>query len=172
MGDSIRRAGPHDASAIAAIAIEVWLGTYLRHGVGEAFADYVLAEYSADAVHRRLRSPSHLLWASQNRDGIDGFLQLTLGSPGPVEGCSLYEISTLYVQPHHQGTGKGSGLLRAALLHVAEVGGEGAWLAVNAANGRALAFYRRLGFADVGEASFTLEGQAYENRVLAVGLPR
>jgi hypothetical protein len=39
-------------------------------------------------------------------------------------------------------------------------------------NDRALAFYRRQGFAEVGEASFTLDGQACENRVLTIGLPR
>jgi ribosomal protein S18 acetylase RimI-like enzyme len=170
--DSMRRAGLHDASSIAAIAIEVWLGTYLRHGVSEAFANYVLTEHSADAVRARLRSASHLLWVSENRDGINGFLQLTLGSPGPVEGCSLYEISTLYVQPRHQETGKGSGLLRACLQHVTEVGGECAWLTVNAENAGALAFYGHHGFTDVGPASFTLGGRSYENRVLMIGLPR
>ena len=170
--DSIRRAGLHDASSIAAIAIEVWLGTYLRHGVGEAFAEYVLTEYSADAMRERLRSGSHLFWVSQNRDGIDGFLQLTLGSLPPIEGCSPYEIRTLYVQPRHQGQGKGSGLLRACFRHVAQAGGSGAWLTVNATNDGALAFYGRHGFIDVGQAPFTLDGQSYENRVLAISLPR
>ncbi len=171
MDDGIRRATRHDVSSIAAVAIEVWLGTYLRHGISEAFADHVLTEHSADAVHARLRSPSHLLWVSQNRDGIDGFLQLTLGSPPPIVGCSPYEISTLYVQPRHQGTGKGSGLLRACLQHVVQVGGNGAWLTANAANDGALAFYRRHGFTDVGEAFFVFSDQAYENRVLTISLP-
>ncbi len=60
----------------------------------------------------------------------------------------------------HQGTAKGSGLLRACLRHVAQAGGRGAWLTVIAANEGALAFYRRHGFTNVGEASFTLSDQA------------
>lgn len=168
--ETIRRASLRDASSMAAIAVEVWLGTYLEHGVSRAFADYVLAEHSTDAVRKRLRSASCLAWVSENRDGIDGFLQLTLGSPAPPRDCSPYEISTLYVQPRHQGRGKGSALLRECLQHVRQVGGESAWLTVNAGNGGALAFYRRHGFDDVGQAFFVLGERSYENRILTIGL--
>lgn len=78
----------------------------------------------------------------------------------------------LYVQPRHQGQGKGSALLSACLQQLAAQGGESAWLTVNAENSNALAFYRRHGFADDGQAFFVLDGQFYENRILMISLPR
>lgn len=153
------------------VAIEVFLSTYLRHGVSGAFAEHVLAEHSIEAVRARLRSPGELFWVSRNLDGIDGFARLTLGADAPCEGCSTFEVATLYVQPRHQGTGKGSALLGACLAEVGRRGGASAWLTVNMANEAALAFYRRRGFAEVGRAEFVAGGGAYENRVLRVDVP-
>lgn len=149
----------------------MFLATYLRHGVGETLAEHVLAEHSVEAVRVRLRASAELFWVSENRDGIDGFARLTLGGSPPCNGCSTFEIATLYVQPRHQGTGKGSALLGACSAEVGRRGGANAWLTVNEANEAALAFYARRGFAEVGRADFVVKGRAYENRVLRGDVP-
>ncbi len=149
----------------------MFLATYLRHGVSKAFAEHVLAEHSVEAVRARLWSPSEMFWVSENRDGIDGFARLTLDAAPPCEGCSTFEVATLYVQPRHQGSGKGSALLGACLAEVGRRGGANAWLTVNGANEAARAFYRRHGFADVGQADFVVDGRAYENHVLRRDVP-
>jgi ribosomal protein S18 acetylase RimI-like enzyme len=40
------------------------------------------------------------------------------------------------------------------------------WLAVNAKNQRALAFYRRHGYTHAGLSAFVLDGVAHENHVM------
>jgi len=45
---SLRLARQSDASSIAALSIEVWLGTYLRRGINPFFNDYVLSEFTRE----------------------------------------------------------------------------------------------------------------------------
>ncbi|RLJ51509.1 hypothetical protein BCF46_1722 [Litoreibacter meonggei] len=43
---TIRNATPSDASSMAAISMEVWIGTYLKRGVSALFAEYALKTFT------------------------------------------------------------------------------------------------------------------------------
>ncbi len=158
---SIRRAKITDSSSLAAISIEVWLGTYIREGVNAFFADYALEEFTTAKFKTILTDPVETVWVSENVAGIDGFVRMTNGKDAPVAGCSDVELATLYVQGRHQGKGVGLALLKQALT----LGDP--WLAVNAENKRATAFYLAQGFAKVGQTQFKIQSEAYLNHVLA-----
>ena len=102
---------------------------------------------------------------SENAEGIDGVVRVSSNSPAPVKGCSDVEISTLYVQPRHHGTGIGTRLLTGALDHCRDASVGSVWLATNAENDPAIAFYLARGFEQVGETHFVIEGQGYLNNV-------
>jgi len=84
--------------------------------------------------------------------------------------CSPLEITTLYVQPRHQSSGRGAALLHRALDHCRSLGGESAWLKVAAENGRAIDFYLRRGFNKIGSTDFVIADKAYENYVMKTDL--
>ena len=69
----IRKAEERDASSLAAVSIEVWVNTYLRDGISPVFADYVLAEFTAQKFRNVIGNPDLAIWVSENRTGIDGF---------------------------------------------------------------------------------------------------
>jgi len=154
-----------DASSIAALSIEVWIGTYLKWGVNAFFADYVLDEFTSSKIEALIYDPNEFILVSENKEGIDGFIRVSFNRQAPVTGCSEIEISTLYVQPRHQGNGVGKRLLNAALQHCRENGGCAAWLTTNAENTSAIAFYLAQGFEHVGETHFRIEDQSYLNNV-------
>ena len=77
------------------------------------------------------------------------------------------ELQTLYVQEHFLGQGVGSLLLAAAEALARSRANSRLWLTVNATNRRAIAFYDRKGYAQVGTAYFVLGAERYENHVLA-----
>ncbi|MFS4580853.1 N-acetyltransferase family protein [Phaeobacter sp. C3_T13_0] len=166
-GLTLRVADMADASSLAALSIEVWIGTYLREGVSGFFADYALAELTAARFEMHLANPQEYFIVSQNKIGIDGYIRISRGSPAPVTGCSDVEIKTLYVQPHHHGRGIGAALLRAGLAHCADVGVSDVWLASNAENVGAKGFYLSQGFARVGDTVFVIDDQSYLNDVFA-----
>ncbi|MEM9582656.1 MAG: GNAT family N-acetyltransferase [Pseudomonadota bacterium] len=162
---SLRKPELSDASSMAAISIEVWLGTYLKRGVSAFFADYALTEFTAAKMEKLISDPEQVIRVSENQEGIDGFMRLSPNSPAPEPIASDVEISTLYVQPRHHGKGIGARLLSAALSQAKEMGAGSVWVATNAENTPAIAFYLAQGLEHAGETEFRIDDQAYLNNV-------
>ena len=156
---------PSDASALAAISIEVWLGTYIRKGVSAVFADFALNAFTPPKLTALLDDPTEHVIVSGNEDGIDGFIRLSQGKAAPVPDCSTLEIATLYVQPRHQGRGPGKALLEEGLTFARSAGAPSVWLTTNSENTPAIRFHLKQGFEKVGSAPFTIQDQAYPNDV-------
>lgn len=90
----VRLAQADDASSLAALSMEVWLNTYIRTGVNGFFADYALAQFTTAHFRQLLANPAEHILASDNRDGIDGFVRVTMGAEAPVPGCADISIAT------------------------------------------------------------------------------
>jgi len=127
-------------------------------------------EFTPSNILKRLTDPRHYFLVSENEEGIDGFIQVSTDSPAPVSGCSTTEISTFYVQPRHHGKGIGKKLLNAALLYCNAQSAKSVWLATNAENAPAIAFYLAQGFIKVGETHFRIGEEAYLNNVYTLSL--
>ncbi|OCO99101.1 MULTISPECIES: N-acetyltransferase [unclassified Ensifer] len=168
----IRPATAEDASSLAAISLEVWLNTYIRDGVNAFFADYALEQFTTARFKDILSQENENIWVSQNTGGIDGFLRMSSNSPPPIDIVSDLELTTLYVQPRHHGRGIGKRLLETGLQFCANTGSTSTWLAVNAENEKATAFYIASGFEKIGETHFRIGDQAYPNHVLQLRLDR
>ena len=173
---TLRLATPADAAGLAALSIEVWVGTYLRHGIGAGFADYALTHFTKARFQDWIAAPDETLILSENRDGVDGYLRLSAGRALPTSLQTAMpdlsasdppetEISTLYVQPRHQGKGIGQALLRHALALCANRGEAQVWLMANSENTPALAFYDAWGARRIGRTDFHLGDQRYPNTV-------
>lgn len=167
----LRPALNSDASSLAAISLEVWLGTYIRRGVNAFFADYALAEFTTANFEAWLEEPAETFIVSENEDGIDGFIRVSSGKSPPVEADSRTEISTLYVQPRHHGKGVGKALLAAGLQRARDNDARSIWLTTNSENTNAIDFYLAQGFEKIGHTHFRIEDQAYLNDVLLYAFP-
>ena len=163
---SLRPACQSDAASLAALSIEVWLGTYLHHDISKRFADYVFETLTPDRFTQHLQTSSEIFILSQNQEGIDGFLRLSRGAEPPTGPGSALEIATLYVQPRHQGRGIGQALLQAAVQRGQDLDAPRPWLATNAQNTKAIGFYQRMGFALTGVIAFCLGTESYPNTLL------
>ncbi len=166
----IRPAQKSDAASLAALSIEVWVGTYLRRGVNSFFAEFALSEFTAARFESLLEAGKDLLMVSENEDGIDGYIRLAENRNAPVAGLSDLEIVTFYVQPRHHGTGIGSALLDIAIDYTREKGCQSIWLTTNSENKPAIDFYLAKGFQQVGVTDFRIGDKAYPNHVLALNM--
>lgn len=161
----IRAAKPEDASALAAISIEVWIGTYQRDGVSAFFADYVLSTFTTENTQALIEDPNERLFVCETTEGLVGYIRLSLNSTGEHPACTGAEITTLYVQPRHHGKRIGAVLLDAAFNSARDGGAGSVWLTTNSENTPAIGFYKALGFAHVGETEYPIGDRSYTNHV-------
>ena len=153
---------------ISALAIQVFLETYATDGVRPDLAREALREYATEAFDVRLREPHRRFVLAERGTGLVGFAEVTVNAQAaPDGGVTGAELVRLYIQPAAQGTGMGRRLIGAAEALSAEAGLPALWLTAWDGNHRALAFYARVGYADVGETTYTIEGNTFGNRVLA-----
>ncbi len=166
----LRDATPDDAASLAAISIEVWLGTYIKGGMTRFFAEHPLSEFTAERLGAVLSDPAERVIVSCHGEGIDGFLRLSSGRTAEVVGCSTTEICTLYVRPGRQGAGVGSAPLDAGLHAAASVGAPSVWLRANPENTPALRFYAAKEFRIVGQVLHRIGDETYPNHILSRSL--
>ena len=164
---TLRPANADDALVIAALATQVFLDTYATEGVFRHLAMEAFSEYSVDAFTARLRDPARKFVVAEMAGGLVGFAEVeTTRQVAPAGDVSGAELVRLYVQPRVQGSGVGKALIETAERLVAGQF-DGIWLTAWEGNHRALAFYTRLGYADIGPGTYTCMGKTYGTRVLA-----
>lgn len=162
----LRAARPADASALAALSIEVWLSTYLKGGIAAGFADYVLATFTPAALRDLLSDPAQVILVAQGAEGIEGYIRLTLADSTAAAPLREAELATLYVRPNCHRRGIGRALLAAGMARARQAGCAALSLMANVDNTAALDFYAAQGFEITGRRDFELDGVGYPNHLL------
>ena len=95
------------------------------------------------------------------------YAQLRTGhAPGCVTGPRPIELWRFYIARDWHGRGIAQVLMDRVLAEAREAGAETMWLGVWERNARALAFYGKSGFADVGEHVFLFGTDPQTDRVM------
>jgi GNAT superfamily N-acetyltransferase len=167
-GLAFRPAVASDALCIGVLATQVFLDTYATDGIRPTLAREVLEFLSTDAVTAQLAAPDLRFIVAEREGHLVGFAQLTMGAEQPlVPARSSAQLNRLYVQERFTGRGIGAALLACAQALAWEEGAAVLWLTAWVGNERALAFYPRQGYADVGPSIYEFQGERHENRVFA-----
>lgn len=162
---SIRPAVPSDAPTLAALGPATF-----REAFGWAFAEADIAArmalgYAPEKVARDLADPAQAWWLAE-AEAPFGFIALKRGeAPACIGSDGAVELSRLYLLQAWHGAGAAQALFDAALSKAA-AWGRRLWLLAWDENPRALAFYRRQGFAQVGTDPFALGERAGTHLVL------
>jgi ribosomal protein S18 acetylase RimI-like enzyme len=163
----IRRALASDAEQLAVLGMQVWLDNYATGGIHPAIARYVLETFTAHKFRTMLDSPAWLILVAERGHNLIAMSIVALDRSTPHSDAPLQaEVDRLYVQEPFCNAGIGARLVEAIEAELAARAVALMWLEVWAENERALRFYSRIGFDDVGTAFFELNGRQHENRVL------
>ena len=166
MSHQIRRAQPADANRLAVLAAQVFLHTYAIDGISPAIAQYVLEEMTPAKFTALLQNPAVFTSVAESGDNLLAFAVIHLDSVCPNATDATVELQTLYIQDHFVGKGIGHNVL-VKMQELARLGADSRlWLTVNAKNARAIAFYQRQGYQELGTTEFVLGGVAHENHVM------
>jgi ribosomal protein S18 acetylase RimI-like enzyme len=165
---TIRRAAPADAARLATFAAAAFVDTFAADNTPEDMAAY-LAEAFGESVQRaEINDPEVVVLLAEKEGAVVGYAMLRDGEvPASVGRESAIEIARLYAGKRWIGAGIGSLLMQQCLVEARTRGKTTVWLGVWERNARAIAFYRRWGFGDVGSQTFQLGGDLQSDRVMA-----
>ena len=164
---SIRIGSVADAETISALAIQVFLDTYATEGVSPGLAKEAFAEYGQAIFAQRLGQEGRSFYLAERNAALLGFAEVQQDhTESPIPGVGGSQLVRLYVQPQAQRSGIGRTLLQATERCALDARTAGVWLSAWEHNARALAFYSRQHYEDVGHAQYVIQGQSFGNRVL------
>ena len=169
----LRRAGsfaigcatPDDLPALSALAQRVFRATY-----GEVIPETTLSRYLSwhfgPAAFADHMAAGDRLLVARDTGMLAGYARLT-SSPPPacVSDAGATELAQLYVDQPFQNLGVGAALLVAACTQAVTP----IWLAAWERNQRALRFYQRYGFAQVGWTDIHVGPVVFHDHVLVRG---
>jgi ribosomal protein S18 acetylase RimI-like enzyme len=168
----LRPAAAADAAPLTELSRRTFLATY-AHRNTPADMDLYLAQSLTVAQWMEILSrPEHAVLLLEDEDGLAGYAEVRQGfTPSCVMTEAPIELSRLYVATERLGRGLGGLLLQGCIREALARGGTGLWLGVWQENTRAIAFYRRAGFAIVGTQIFPLGRDLQQDWVMLRPLP-
>jgi diamine N-acetyltransferase len=165
---TFRRANSSDALCLSALATQVFLETYATEGIRPWLAREVQEHLSPPALTELLAKPSTEFLLAERSGHLIAFAQLAYSESHPlVVSERPAELERLYVQSPFTSRGVGTALLQHAEARAVEHGAGTLWLTAWIGNHKALRFYSRQGYRELGSTSYTFEDQSFENRLFA-----
>jgi ribosomal protein S18 acetylase RimI-like enzyme len=164
---TIRRAVASDAAALCAIAERTFRDTFEHENSAADVTAHIAAWYSPDLQRAQIESPDVLTLLVENDGMLIGYAQLR---SGPVPACitvsPAIELWHFYVDKPWLGQGIAQQMMQAVWNEARARGAKAIWLGVWERNPRAIAFYRKYRFCQVGSHVFTLGSDAQTDLIL------
>ena len=154
-GFRLRAAALADAPALSDLAVRAFRETFEANYAPEDLEAFLASAYALPKIARELADVSYNCFVAEREGAMTGYALL---HDGAVEACvrgpEPVELERIYVLRDALGAGLGQALLDRCEARALELGKRTLWLGVWEHNDRAQAFYRRNGFAEVGDHRF------------------
>jgi diamine N-acetyltransferase len=169
---TIRRADATDAARVAAFAARTFRETFGQDNSVEDMSLYLESAYSVEKQTAELSSPDILTLLAEQHGATIGFAMLRRNGPMPacVTMPDPIELWRFYVDRAWHGRGVAPVLMDAVLDAARSLGSRSIWLGVWEQNARAIAFYTKHAFVDVGTHEFMVGSDRQTDRVLVGSL--
>ena len=166
----IRPALPIEAQDLAVLGRRLWRETYAGLIPESNLELHLAATFGPVQQAAELADPACRTLVIVEGDTLLGYTLLRACGPEREKASFHFvnplEVARFYVDASLHGQGAAQALMTAALDHAASAGHDGVWLQVWEQNHRAIRFYAKTGFQDVGEATFRVGEQVDRDRLL------
>ena len=164
---TIRAATIADAALYTTLAADTFRDTFGPDNTPENMALHLASTYGKQKQHAELADPRHIVFFAEYDAEPVGYGMLRHGpAPECVRAYDPIEIARIYAVKARVGSGIGAALMQHCLERSAANGNDYVWLGVWEHNVRAIAFYRRWGFEDVGSQPFEVGRDRQTDRVM------
>ena len=167
----IRYASPEDAKMLSELGARTFYDTFAKDNTAEDIALHLKKSFSPEIQLRELSAPDTIYLVAELDQEPVGFAQLILDSTGPsLKGTKLLEIRRIYAIQEYVGRGVGKELMNACIQEAKQRGCDSLWLGVWEKNPRAIAFYKKWGFEEVGTHVFTVGNDPQRDFIMELAL--
>lgn len=166
-----RTATAKDAKPLADLAEATFKDTFAAFNTPEDMDLHCRASYGEAIQLEEIGNPEMLTLVCGEGGRLTGFAQLRWGEKPPcVAAEAPGEIQRLYVDKAWHGKGVAQELMTACIAAMRHRRTDTLWLGVWEHNPRAIAFYRKFGFVEVGDHVFPLGSDPQRDIVMARSL--
>lgn len=167
----LRRGVPSDAAALAEFAARTFADTFAADNRAEDMKAYLAKAYGVRQQARELADPSVISLLAFGEGSLIAYAQVRRSvSPACVTQAQPVELQRFYVDRPAHGSGIATMLMSAVHQAALDLGGRHVWLGVWERNRRAIAFYSREGFIDVGSHDFHVGLDRQTDRLLVAAV--
>jgi len=165
---TIRRATLADAESLAALAARIFTETFAQDTAPDDLAAFLAKAYGVRQQSEEISDPDVITYVAEVPEGLVAYAQVHRGREAPecVDVEEPVELWRFYVQKDWHGGGLAHRLMDPVMAAARELGGRHLWLSVWEHNSRAIAFYGKHGFRDVGAADFWVGSDCQTDRIL------
>jgi ribosomal protein S18 acetylase RimI-like enzyme len=168
----VRRGVVADAAALAEFAARSFADAFAADNNPHDLQAHLTASFGAPQQTRELEDPGVITLLAQSAGALIGYAQVRVKRPPDcITQPHAVEIHRFYVDRSAHGKGVARQLMNAAFDAARSLQGKHVWLSVWERNPRAIAFYGKCGFLDVGSTDFFVGPDRQTDRVLIASLP-
>jgi len=163
----VRRAVAADAAPLAELAARTYFETFAAETPPDDMVAHLAKSYGERQQSEEIADPDAVTLVAADGGTLTGYAQVRrYPPPSCVTGEAPVELRRFYVDRAWHGRGIAQPLMAAALDAARELGAPRVWLSVWERNARAIAFYKKFGFQDVGEHEFWVGTDCQMDRVM------
>ncbi len=177
----LRSAGPQDLEALVELARSTFRAAFAPMCSAAAMEKHLAATFSSEQLASELSDPAvHTLlagaegaWTAYATLRVHQDFDPSVRRPRSATSATaatdddVWQLQRIYLRASAQGSGVADALLAESLRRCGRHQARSLWLAVWEHNHRALSFYRRWGFCQVGDQPYMLGDEEQRDLVLA-----
>jgi ribosomal protein S18 acetylase RimI-like enzyme len=164
---NLRRGTPADAAALAELAARTFRETFEADNSPEDMAAHLALAYGVAQQTRELNDPAYITLLLEDESQLAAFAQVRRNeTPACIPEGPAVELYRFYVDRPFLGQGLAQRLMSAVRDTARELGARLLWLGVWEHNPRAIRFYTKYGFRDVGAQIFVVGTDPQTDRIM------
>lgn len=168
---TFRRGTAQDAARLFEFARRLFDETFGPTNDRADMDAYMARAFTPEMQERELTDADRICLLGESDGTLAAYALLRVGSHEPcVTGPAPIEIERFYVDFPWHGTGAAQHMMETVQNEARALGAKTIWLGVWEHNPRAIAFYTKLGFTDVGSHDFLLGSDLQTDRVMSMSI--
>lgn len=169
----IEMAQSTDVRTIRDLSIAAFAETFASQNTEEDMEEYNERHFSTDVLQREIDNPDSTFLMAKVDGEPAGYMKVNVGAAQTEEMLgNRMEIQRLYILDRYKSNGLGTRFMRSAFDMARAQGKSIIWLGVWEHNEAALAFYKRMGFAQFGSHDFMLGADRQTDLLMEAAVDR